>query len=227
MIIHFPRALVFVKTFKTAGTTLEVFLQRELFHIEPSHSQQWQVYRDGFVTPRLSSATIPAKSLPPMLRLAARWRFNPIHAMRFRNHSTPSEISVAIGESKFSDMTKVTSVRNPYDLMVSAFFFQTRGNPTPPKFSEWVLTRERPAVNREIVRSLDESWRVIRFEYLSEDLDFLCRELNIKLERGIPRLKAIPRPGEAQNYRNLYDSKSMAYVEHLYADWITTFGYEF
>lgn len=77
------------------------------------------------------------------------------------------------------------------------------------------------------MRSLDESWRVIRFEYLREDLDLLCRELNIKLERGIPRLKANHRPEEAEDYRDMYDSKSKAYVEHLYGDWLTTFSYEF
>lgn len=227
MIVHFPKTLLFVKTAKTAGTSLEVFLQGKLFDVEASHSQEWQVYRDGFVTPRLSSSTIPAKSLPSMLRLAARWRFNPIRARHLRNHSTPAEISVAFGEPTFAGLTKVTSVRNPFDLMVSAFFFATRGKPAPPPFSEWVLTRERPGVNSEIVRSLDKSWRVIRFEYLREDLDLLCRELNITGGGGIPRLKANYRPEEARDYRHLYDSKSKAYVEHLYGDWLTTFSYEF
>lgn len=77
------------------------------------------------------------------------------------------------------------------------------------------------------MRSLDESWRVIRFEYLREDLDLLCRELNIKVERGIPRLKANNRPEDAQDYRDLYDSKSKAYVDLLYADWLQHFSYEF
>jgi hypothetical protein len=77
------------------------------------------------------------------------------------------------------------------------------------------------------VSSLDNSWRLIRFENLEEDIDLVCRELNVNVDRGIPRLKSEYRPEDTLDYRDLYDSKSKAHVEAIYADWFQTFSYKF
>jgi hypothetical protein len=234
VLIHFPRKIIFVKTKKTAGTSLEEALGLTAFEGEPVHSGKLKIYRDGFVA-ALGVASYPSRSLllrlrsggwAPRFALTLRHRLNLSSLRNLRDHSTPEQIQRCVGKSRFAAYTKVTSVRNPFDLMVSAYFYSTREMLNPPNFPDWVAKQRRQRINASIVPSIDESWRIIRFENLEEDLSTVLAEFGLELDGPIPNLKSEFRPQDKRNYRDLYDLKSKLHVEELWADWFEIFNYK-
>lgn len=226
MIIHFPLKFCFVKTTKTAGTSVEVALQQALFGTEPSHHQNWQIYRDGFVTPRGDFRSSKLRENASIVPLAMRQGLNPFRTLKLRNHSAPSKIMWAISEEQFESLTKVVPVRNPFDLVVSSYYYTFRETPDPPPFSIWVCSKKRSKVNDEIVPLFNSSWKAIRYENLVEDFRFVLDHFDLSYRSSIPELKSGYRPAHARNYRHMYDSSSRNAVEHLFADWFQAFSYE-
>jgi hypothetical protein len=218
--------LCFVKTTKTAGTSVEVALQYALFGVEPSHDQEWQIYREGFCTPRGDFRSTKLLRNVSMVPLAIRHGLDPFRTLTLRNHSAPTKIMYAITTKRFESLTKVVPVRNPYDLVVSSYFYTFRDKPNPPPFPIWVQSKKRSKVNDEIVPHFNSSWKVIRFETLEEDVRLTLDSLGLSLRSSIPSLKSGYRPAHARNYRHLYDSSSRAAVESLFSDWFQAFSYE-
>lgn len=117
---------IFVKTRKTAGTSIEMALEAlcrppgaEIVEATPA-----VVSKVGIVGRRL----VP----PPRFMRLTPWRKN------WLNHMSASKIRDALGRTKWDRYQKITSVRNPFDLTVSRFHWQLthRGNSTPKDFAE-------------------------------------------------------------------------------------------
>jgi hypothetical protein len=137
---------------------------------------------------------------------------------------------------------KFTFVRNPWDRLVSAYFYLRRGHPISkiaaivadsPDFTEFVKTRLRdPLVAADVhLRPqssflLDDGGRLTvdflgRFESLERDFSTVARRLC--LERTLPHRNTSAHP----DFRRCYDEESRAIVADFYRRDIELFGYRF
>jgi hypothetical protein len=234
MLVSFSQGIAFVKTKKTASTSLEASLESTLFDEKPGFYKKLRIYRNGFVA-ALGQGDFKRKfdvhganrtNLNQCVSLALRHRLPWQALVRLRDHSSAQELLTAIGNRRYRDFVKVTSVRNPFDLMISLFYWNTRHLAERPSFNDWVLTQRRPKINEALIRSLDPSWKIIRFEHLDSDLDKLYEELGLQPRSLVPKTKSEFRPSETKAYRDYYGATSRAYVEDQWGDWFAHFNYQ-
>jgi hypothetical protein len=159
------------------------------------------------------------------------------------NHMPAALIREKLGEATWSNYFKFCAIRNPYDKVLSAFYYFTSpqmrseqnvtaefGNldEERARFENWLCTygppidRDKYLINGQFC--LDE---VIRYETLATDLERVCARFKIPWDpAAFPILKAGFRPREARS-KLLYTPKSRQMVEEAYAYELDYFKYMF
>ncbi len=97
-LVSFRHGLVFVKTAKTAGTSIETDLSQ-----------------------RLEDAAIVTPILPPEPGHVARNYLGPDGVPLFRNHMPATQIRAQIGAERFDAMTRICVEREPVEKCISHF----------------------------------------------------------------------------------------------------------
>ncbi|MEL7029800.1 MAG: sulfotransferase family 2 domain-containing protein, partial [Pseudomonadota bacterium] len=213
MLISHNKKFIFTKTIKTASTSTEAYFER---YCMPAGEWQPQHLRDEHVS---SSGIIGYRGLDPS---AAQWR----------NHMPAKEIKERIGDSIWSEYFKFTTIRNPYDKLVSHYYALRRHGQVPyiddhiSGFRKWLessnLLYDADKYKIDGYVSIDF---FIRFENLIEDIAHVCNNLSIEFsEEDLPRLKADRRP-QIYHLREFFDDEAQARVSERYAWEISNFGY--
>ena len=186
MLISHPYRFVFIKTVKTAGTSVETFL--EPFCCPPGHTvEHW--------TPTLISDYGAG---------GQRWPQNDRDNFGYYNHMPAVEIRQRCAQ--FDDYTRLTAVRDPYDRAISYFHYS---HPTCvphggiPLDEAIALLRQgdRSVLQERFVAFLrhglpDEQallcidgrlavQRWVRFEALHQDLEALVQDLGLPLTHSV------------------------------------------
>lgn len=125
-------------------------------------------------------------------------------------------------------------VRNPYDRIVSAYFYRRRCNEresadfNTPHFREWLMDdriRADMAVDevfRPMVHYLDTPVDFVgRFESLQEDFDRVCEIIEVE-----PRRLIMDNIGTHPPWQELLDEGMLERVHELYREDFESFGYE-
>lgn len=206
MILSHRHRFIFIKTLKTAGTSIEVALAR---HCGP----------DDIVTP----------INPPV------GGHQPRNAEGYYNHIGAADIRARAGTEIWDSYFKFAFERNPWDKVVSYYHWvQTRGHrfdSFEAFIAECVKTNRFPLrlpSSRELYTlqgrlAVD---RVGRYESLREDLRDIGRHLGLALEDELPRAKGGLRP-ERSPYQSYYTPATRAVVALFFAPEIRQFGYRF
>lgn len=214
MIVSHAHRFIFLKTRKTAGTSVEIALSTS-------------AGPDDVITPvspadeelRRSVGGRPGQNFdsPPLPRKAF-------------NHMPAHMVRKLVGQSTWDDYYKVSVERNPWDTVVSLYYWRFRDEEAPP-FAEFV---QRPLVEQLAIKNtrtyrLDGRIavdRVLRFESLADELGELWSHLGLPGHPELPRAKGGARPARAP-YQELYDDASRERIGELFADAIADFGYAF
>jgi len=127
-----------------------------------------------------------------------------------------------------------TFVRNPYDRLVSAYFYRQRGRARIPvehyltHFREWLMDDRVRAdmvvdeVFRPMVHYLDAPVDFIgRFENLQEDFNKVCELIEFEPKRLIR-----DNIGTHPPWQEIMDGAMLARVNDLYREDFESFGYE-
>lgn len=161
-------------------------------------------------------------------------------------HTTLAEYRIVFGPREFHSYFKFSFVRNPWDRLVSAFFFLKAGG-----FSRW--DAQWAAANLSVYADLESFVRgwvnkdncakyyhfypqrhylcvdddelaldfVGRFENLAQDFHHVCEVL------GIEAALADSNRSQRSDYRNYYTAHTRQLVADVYAEDIKLFGYSF
>ncbi len=213
---------VFSKTYKTAGTSVEVFLQ------------QFCAFPDELANSEHSSPCVISE------RGVVGYRGAPGEAVEFWNHMSLADIRARLGR-EYDDAVKVTTIRNPYDAVVSAFHFRgvpveeaislKTSDPAALKrlFTEFSL-RTSTQKDRFFIDTALEIDAFIRFEHLESDLAQFCRNRGIScseetVRAQLPRHKASGRGRADLQFSDYFTADALAVVNDRLGYWFELGGY--
>lgn len=217
VLVSHRHAFIFLKTHKTAGTSVEMALESACApagHVV-SEKTPTLMSEAGIIGSRILPCELPPQpALEP-----GTWC----------NHKNAAEVKQDLGAERFNRYTKITAVRNPFDRCVSAFhWFQPKLAGKSLGFSDlrqefrayikaqkWISDRKCVFVDRQFI--ID---RAIRFEHLHDDLKTLCSDLNIPVNtNAIPHAKSNQKSRKKYAIADYYDQESIDVVRKR-ARWV-------
>jgi hypothetical protein len=156
-------------------------------------------------------------------------------------HMTPISIKEFVGDDIWSSYFKIVPIRNPWDAVVSFFYWNKRNEVLAnnqiidckfmDEFKKFVLHgRKKPLANDLRFWTIDGlpfADFVIRFESLQDDFDLLCDTINLP-PSILPKVKSAFRPDDV-HYSFLYncEEKLIAKIGTMFEDFNVMFGYRF
>lgn len=226
MIISHSHRYIFIKSTKTAGTSIEAALSQHCSG-------------DDVVTPLGDFAFNRDES--------GAWVHKAMNAGNHRQHDDAMTIKNSLPTEIWESYFKFSIARNPWDRTLSRFFWNHRNDPTiiPKKrFYHRLGIRfdEVAPVRKAFARFLQkEAWDtndrfyiidgklcvdyIIRYEHLAEDFKEVCRRVGLP-ELQLPQLKSGMR-SKKNHYSEYYDEIGEQLVAERHQNDIRLFGYRF
>jgi hypothetical protein len=229
MIVSHQHKFIFLKTKKTAGTSIELALSQlcgpddiitPLTEIDEARransrgAQNWRLH-GWWSSPR------------PLF--ARRWRKFTAEDYGFYNHMPAAEARPRLDEKAWRSYFKFAFDRNPWDRQVSFYHHRYRRETTPPPFASFMHQDSRARINNYDIYAIDGDVAVDfvgRFESLEDDLKLALRHVGLEPPAALPRAKATFRRGDAP-YREYYDDDTREIVARWYAREIDLLDYAF
>lgn len=227
MIVSYKWRFIYVRTHKTASKNMETMLA----HYCGEHD---------IVSPRGStSASSPALNYQGLFNpfadiylegVSARTVFRRLaKGMRFYNHMTAGQIKRRIGAETWNDFFKFCFERNPWDKVVSHYWFRKKNPRKAPigSFEEYLDARKCPVdhplytINGELAVDV-----VGRYESLEADLDKILARIGLP-DAALPTERNTQYRTDPKPYQEYYDDRTRELVANLYAKEIELFGYRF
>ncbi len=232
MIVSHEHRFIFIKTRKTAGTSLEISLSRYLGPTDictPISAEDEAVRRELGRGPQNFRGPI-WRHRP---RDLGRW-LRRGHASLYYNHMPASRVRGLLGPRTWDDYTTFCFERNPWDKVVSAYYWDHRrdtaaGREPGTPFSDYLKGRRGLDVRDYplyTIRGQVAVDRVGRFENLAEDLRQICLQIGIDFDGWLPGAKGGFRPRDRE-YRDLYTTADRELVARRFRREIDLFGYVF
>ena len=206
MIASHAHRFVFVKTRKTAGTSIEIALSR---HCGPA------------------DVITPISPEDEELRRSVGGRGPQHHRGEppAYNHMGARRVIELIGRQTWDDYFTFAVERNPFDVVASSWRYSTRRPDFTRSFAEFVRSPrlERLARNQRLYRLRGEVVvdHVYRYEELSDGMADVSRRIGVEID--LPHAKGSGGAG----YRELYGPGDADLVATAFARTISDFGYEF
>ncbi|MGW0844211.1 hypothetical protein ACWD26_29550 [Streptomyces sp. NPDC002787] len=222
MLVMHNAGLIFVRTRKTAGTSLEIALSR--------HAGERDIITS--MSPRDEALRAAQGGRAPQNHLLPGQRPGPEPVppgcgpgVRFYNHMPASEIRDALGASVWDRYLKVCLERSPYEKVVSLYFHRHRTEPrigidefiASGEFRDafnWPLYTDGGAVMVDLI---------VRHEHLQAGLDALCARVGMPA-LVLPRAKSQFRP-PGSDYHQVLTPAARQAIEEAYAPEIAHHGY--
>lgn len=206
MLLSHKHRFIFLKTYKTGGTSIEILLSRFMGEhdvITPAtlddevirfrygaYPRNWQ---------RMEPAAEALASLPDIQtdEQAEAFLRHTQTVNHFTEHMQAKEVRERIPEIIWDNYLKITAERHPYEKVVSMAYYRSYrhgGTLTIGEYIDEVIARRcgrnfnMYTIDGRIVADC-----FIRFEHFEEDIRRLLERLNLPLDAEIPRAKAMQR----------------------------------
>ena len=172
-------AFVFLKTRKTAGTSIEMAL--EPCCAPPGH----QVVER--TEPVVSDRGIVGARLVPVRKSRLPRFARKLALPEWHSHMTAKDARRRLGARRFAAATKISAVREPFARVVSLFHWQMKSRNIPvadphDAFARWIRTDWPTDLDVVAIDGRVVVDRFIRFEHLAEDVSDLAGDLGLSLD---------------------------------------------
>lgn len=230
MIVSHEHKFIFLKTRKTASTSVELFLHRytgEQDIVTPLTPSD--LTRSFGHQPR--NHIRPAFPLDPRPRIGRHWRLEGFKSVDFHDHIDAATVRRYVGDRIWRSYFKFTFERNVYDRQVSFYHYRTQSPLKKllwPDFKSFLRTFPSPRVDNFQIYTIDGEVAVDfvgRYESLIDDLRGIMARLGLPMGGELPSAKADIRP--RVGYRDYYDEESRSLVESWYPGEIALLGHSF
>lgn len=230
MIVSHEHRLIFLKTRKTAGTSVEIALSdtagpRDVITaIDPADEE----IRQG------RGGRGPQNDRLPLRAYGARKAVKRLlgHPNRAYNHMPASEVRRMVGSEMWDGYLKFSIERNPWDAIVSQYHWRNRSVPRErwPTLAEYLTTRHARLLAHNIdiysLRGVLAVDHLCRYESLDDDLEQVRRAAGLADALVLPRAKGDTRTDRG-HYREFYSEADRDTVGRMFARTIAATGYRF
>jgi hypothetical protein len=225
MILSHKYRFIFLKTHKTAGTSVEISLSRYCGPadiITPVWEEDEAIRREHDCGPQNHQYRWGDYSARDLLRLLVKRR--PKAGLKFYNHMPAREVRRLVGERVWNSYFKFCFERNPWDKVISQFCFDNQGRADFDDFVKHAtLWSDHELYTIDGQLAVDH---VGSYERLAGELERICSRLQIPFDGWLPRAKGQYRR-DRRPYGEVYTPEQVARVAARFAREIELFGYTF
>jgi len=229
MIISHKYKFIFIKTAKTAGTSIEVFLSQQcgptdiVTPIAPPIAEHKPRNYQGFINPIPEILERPHKLLP------ALWHTFTSRE-KFYNHMPASLVQKRVPGRVWNSYFKFCVERNPWDKVLSHYHMHAAREGGSLSLDEY-LARGRFPIND--FRYTDRSGtkiivdRILRYENLLAELSEVFSQLDIPFHGTLGVKAKSEYRTDRTPYRMVFNDEQRRIVENAFAREIELHGYRF
>lgn len=229
MIISHKYKFIFIKTAKTAGTSIEVFLSKQcgstdvVTPIAPPVEGHYPRNYQGLINPIPEIIEAPGKFLSALRRAFTSRE-------KFYNHIPASLVQKRVPTRVWNSYFKFCVERNPWDKVLSHYHMRAARQGGSLSLDQYLVTGKFPV---NYFRYTDDAGekiildRVLRYENLIDDLAEVFSKLNVNFEGRLGiRAKSQYRTDRTP-YQLVFNDEQRKIVEKAFAREIELHGYRF
>jgi len=229
MIISHKYKFIFIKTAKTAGTSIEVFLSKQCGPTDivtpiapPVEGHQPRNYQ-GFINPIPEILERPHKVLSALRHALTRRE-------KFYNHMSAFLVQKRVPGQLWNSYFKFCVERNPWDKVLSHYHMHAAREGDSLSLDEY-LARGRFPIN--YFRYTDRSGakiivdRILRYENLVAELGEVFSQLKIPFDGTLGVTAKSGYRSDRRPYQEVFNDEQRRIVEKAFAKEIKLHGYRF
>jgi hypothetical protein len=229
MILSHKYKFIFIKTAKTAGTSIEVVLSKLCGPKDivtpiapPIEGHQPRNY-EGFINPIAEILERPGK-------LFSAVRHTMTSCTKFYNHMPACEVKQRVPPDIWNGYFKFCVERNPWDKVLSHYYMHAAREGGSLSLDEY-LTRGRLPIN--YFRYTDRSGRnvildrIVRYENLLAELAEVFAQLHIPFDGTIGIAAKSEYRADRRPYQEVFTDRQRRIVDNAFAREIELHGYQF
>lgn len=230
MIISHRHKFIFLKTSKTAGTSVEIALSKFCGPddvITPITDEDEAVRRGlGYRGPQNFRAPISAYGMKGLARIVLRGK----RALKgqFYNHMPAELVRKRLDKDIWDNYFKFCIERNPYDRCVSSYFWTHQREPRPPFVKHVNLHAQLLKENGYYLYTIDDQVvvdKICRYESLADELEAVRQRIGLPDSLQLPTAKSRFRKDKS-HYRDIIDAESRVKIAALFSEEMKLLGYE-
>jgi hypothetical protein len=217
VLISHIHKFIYLKNYKVAGSSVESFFGQ--FCIDPKNKNNYsfqdkqdeQISDYGILGSRIQGSKY------------TKWY----------NHISADKIKLLLGDEIFNNYIKFCVIRNPYDIVVSSYFWEKQKCNLTCDFKTYCInlyknTNDITNLSRLFINNNPVCQYYIRYEHLIDDITNLLEKLGIKDYNisDLPKHKTGFRPLD-KTYKDYYDDESKNIVSKIFHKEIEMFNYKF
>ena len=229
MILSHKYKFIFIKTAKTAGTSIEVFLSKHcaptdtVTPIEPPVEGHQPRNYEGFINPVPEILERPGKFFSAL-------RHTITSREKFYRHMPASEAQQRVPSRVWNSYFKFCVERNPWDKVLSHYHMHSTRKGGALSLDEY-LTRGRFPINyfrytnRSGTRMIVD--RILRYENLIPELGEVFSHLNVPFDGTLGIKAKSEYRTDRRPYQQVFNDEQRRIVEKAFAKEIELHGYRF
>lgn len=228
MIINHEHKFIFIKTKKTAGTSIEIALSKickEGDIITPIIPED-EIARKKIADISAQNYTIPFSNYRKIDLLKSIYKGE---RLKFYHHMPAEEIKKYIPQEIWNSYYKFTIDRNPFDKIVSLYYWRG-GDKKFNSIYDFLINDGLKGFSSYDIYAINGVVavdKVYKFEDLVFFTEHLSQKLNLSTKIEMPSYRAKSKSRKKVNYRDILDEKSIDLLKTIFAREIQLLGYEF
>jgi hypothetical protein len=242
MIISHSKKFIFIHGRKTAGSSISISLMRYLSSGDIVCEDLDGVLKYGIKPPDWNKSLLYLRPRDLKDGKIARFKAYRRFVKKSYNvrsaHLSAEQIKELVGKSNWKNYFTFTFERNPYERLISFYFWRTKNIPNPASFKEFLnsifLNKEQWLKDNSLDGYSNLPFYMIdgeiavdhvaRFENLTSEIKYIYNRIGISFDGWLP-VEKMGNYSKETAQKKMYDSESIERMKMIFEKEISLFGY--